>query len=260
MDGFAPGHSGPRVGKAPFRGRFFGARKPICSPGVTKARAIRPLDSGMTRSAESEIGGLLAAAREGSAPSLGRLLERYANYLRLLVDAQLDRRLQSRLSASDVVQQAFYEAHRDFPKFRGESAGEFVAWLKRIVGNNVLCAVEQHVLAEKRDVRREVSIQAIGRGLDQSATRLEELLAGRNETPSECAVRHEHETLVADALAELPTDYRDVIVLRQIEGLPFEEVAQRMERSAGAVRMLWLRALRSLRETLDKRDVNWTSS
>jgi RNA polymerase sigma-70 factor (ECF subfamily) len=55
---------------------------------------------------------------------------------------------------------------------------------------------------------------------------------------------------LADTLAALPDDYRQVIVLRHIEGLPFDEVGRRMERSAGAVRMLWLRALKLLREQL----------
>jgi RNA polymerase sigma-70 factor (ECF subfamily) len=66
--------------------------------------------------------------------------------------------------------------------------------------------------------------------------------------------------MLADALAELPADYRDVIVLRQIEGLPFDEIAQRMQRSAGAARMLWLRALSNLRESLEKRVPGWTVS
>ena len=65
------------------------------------------------------------------------------------------------------------------------------------------------------------------------------------------AVRREDELILADALSRLPDDYRDVIVLRHIEGLPFEEVAARMERSAGAVRMLWLRALKKMREELE---------
>jgi RNA polymerase sigma-70 factor (ECF subfamily) len=69
-------------------------------------------------------------------------------------------------------------------------------------------------------------------------------------------VRREDEILLADALAELPADYRDVIVIRHIEGLPFEEVAQRMGRSAGAVRMLWLRALKRLREVLESRTLS----
>jgi RNA polymerase sigma-70 factor (ECF subfamily) len=58
------------------------------------------------------------------------------------------------------------------------------------------------------------------------------------------------EVVLADKLTELPADYRKVIVLRHIEALPFEQVAQRMERSTGATRMLWLRAIQSLREKM----------
>lgn len=61
------------------------------------------------------------------------------------------------------------------------------------------------------------------------------------------------ELVLADQLAELPADYRDVIVLRHIEALPFDEVARRMECSSGAVRMLWLRAVKLLRERLGAR-------
>ena len=121
--------------------------------------------------------------------------------------------------------------------------------------NNILRVVEQHVLAEKRDVRREVSLEEIGRRLEQSTVRLETLLAVEIGFAQPPCGRREHEMLLADALAELPADYRDVIVLRHIEGLPFEEVAQRMERTAGAVRMLWLRALKKLREALEEREV-----
>jgi RNA polymerase sigma-70 factor (ECF subfamily) len=110
-------------------------------------------------------------------------------------------------------------------------------------------------LAEKRDVRREVSLEEIGRRLEQSTVRLETLLAVESDSPSRHAVEREHEVLLADALAALPADYRDVIVLRHIDGLPFDEVAQRMKRTAGAVRMLWLRALKKLRETLEEREV-----
>src|SRR6185503_12670803 len=156
---------------------------------------------------------------------------------------QLDNRLRVRVSPSDIVQESFFEAHRDFAEFRGKSMGEFVVWLRRIVVNNILRVVEQHVLAEKRDVRREVSLEEIGRRLEQSTVRLETLLAQETDSPSGCAVQREREIQLADALTLLPDDYRQVILLRHIEGLPFDEVARRMERSAGAVRMLWLRAL-----------------
>ena len=208
----------------------------------------------MSARAQSEVDRLFTSARAGSNSCLGRLLSLYTNYLKLLVTAQMDHRLRVRVSPSDIVQDTFFEAHRDFEQFRGQSTGEFVAWLRKIVVNNILRVVEQHVLAEKRDVRREVSLEQIGRRLEESTVRLETFLAQEVESPSGCAVRREHEIQLADALAALPADYRDIIVLRHIEGLPFEKVAERMKRSAGAVRMLWLRALKKLRESLEERE------
>src|SRR3954462_3081152 len=204
----------------------------------------------MPASAQHDANQLFMSARQGSNSCLGQLLALYSNYLKLLVAAQLDGRLRARVSPSDIVQESFFEAHRDFRDFRGKSIGEFVVWLRRIVVNNILRVVEQHVLAEKRDVRREVSLEEIGRRLEQSTVRLEALLADQGESPSGHAVRREDEVLVANVLAQLPPDYREVIVLRHIEGLSFEEVAARMDRSAGAVRMLWLRALKKMREAL----------
>jgi RNA polymerase sigma-70 factor (ECF subfamily) len=208
----------------------------------------------MTVRAESEIDRLFTSAREGSTSSLGRLLTLYTNYLKLLVMTQLDNRLQVRVSPSDIVQESFLEAHRDLAPFRGQSTAEFFAWLRRIVVNNILRVVEQHVLAEKRDVRREVSLQDISRRMEQSTVNMEALFTAAADSPSGCVVRREDEVLLANALAELTPDYRDVIVLRHIEGLPFEDVAKRMDRSAGAVRMLWLRALKKLRESLEQAD------
>lgn len=203
----------------------------------------------MTSHAQGEIDKLFASACAGSTSCLGRLLTLYSNYLKLLIAAQLDDRLRVRVSPSDVVQETFFEAHRDFHQFRGQSTGEFVSWLRRILVNNLLHVVEQHLLAEKRDVRKEVSLEQLGRRLEQSTARLESLLAQPGDSPSRHAQRNEQEIMLADALAELPGDYRQVILLRHIEGLPFEEVAQRMDRSSGAVRMLWLRALERLRKT-----------
>ena len=100
--------------------------------------------------------------------------------------------------------------------------------------NNLLHVVEQHLLAEKRDVRREISLEQIGKRLEQSTARLESLLAQQGDSPSSHAQRNEQEIMLADALAELPGDYRQVILLRHVEGLPFEEVARRMDRTSGA--------------------------
>ncbi|MHC4403929.1 MAG: sigma-70 family RNA polymerase sigma factor [Planctomycetota bacterium] len=196
---------------------------------------------------------LLAGARSGKSECLGRLLQRFNNYLNLLAATQIDEKLRARCSPSDVVQETFFEAHRDFEQFRGQTECEFLAWLRRILVNNLSRLVEQHVLAEKRDVRREISLEGIGAALERSTARLEAVLADRAASPSSSAHRREHAVILADQLAELPSDYRQVLVLRHLEGLPFEEVAGRMRRSSGAVRMMWLRAIEKLRERLEAR-------
>jgi RNA polymerase sigma-70 factor, ECF subfamily len=209
----------------------------------------------MVSQAQGEIDKLFASARQGSSTCLGRLLTLYSNYLKLLISTQLDDRLQGRVSPSDIVQETFFEAHRDFAQFRGQSSGEFVAWLRQILVHNILRVVEQHLLTEKRDVRREISLEQIGRRLEESTVRLESLLAQSAESPSGNAQRHEQELILANALAELPCDYREVIMLRHIEGLSFDDVAKRMERTSGAVRMLWLRALEKLRKSFPEREL-----
>lgn len=198
---------------------------------------------------------LLTAAQAGSPESLGRLLELYANYLKLLVLSQMDRNLRARVSASDVVQETFFEAHRDFSQFRGASTAEFVGWLRRILVHNVARVVEQHILAEKRDVRREASLERLAAAMEQSTARLDAVLPDAGSSPSMAAQRRELEIVVADAMAELAPDYREVIVLRNLEGLPFEQIGRRMERTSGAVRMLWLRAIKALRERFRARGI-----
>jgi len=196
---------------------------------------------------------LLSQALAGSGECFGRLLHVYRNYLKLLVVSQLEQKLAARVSPSDVVQETFLEANRDFTRFRGTSSAEFCAWLRSILVHNLHRVVEQHVLTEKRDVRREVSLEALASNLEQSTARLDSILPDPGSSPSGTAQRQELEIELADQLAELPSDYRDVIVLRHIEAMPFEQVGQRLGRSTGAARMLWLRAIELLRERMNVR-------
>src|SRR5438128_208138 len=80
---------------------------------------------------------LLHAARAGDGPALGRLLELYRNYLTLLARLQIDQRLQGKFDPSDLVQETFLEAHRDFVQFKGGSEPELVAWLRQILVTNL---------------------------------------------------------------------------------------------------------------------------
>src|SRR5262245_52067232 len=91
----------------------------------------------MTKEADFDPEALLQLARQGHASALGGLLNRYRNYLVLLARYQIGQRLQGKIEASDLVQETFMEAHRDFGKFRGAAEKEFVQWLRRILASNL---------------------------------------------------------------------------------------------------------------------------
>jgi RNA polymerase sigma-70 factor (ECF subfamily) len=86
--------------------------------------------------------------------------------------------------------------------------------------------------------------------LERSAMRLESVLVDQGPSPSSHINRQERTIVLANHLVELPDDYRKVLMWRHCEGLPFKDIARRMERSEGAVRMLWLRAIERIRERL----------
>ena len=139
-------------------------------------------------------------------------------------------------------------AYRDFEQFRGGTERELLAWLRRILIHCLHHAYETHLQAGRRDLRREVPLDDVGKSLDRSAVLLSEVLVDRGDSPSTPARQRERAVAVADMLAQLRPDYRDVIVLRNLQGLSFEEVAERMQRKPGAVRMLWLRAIEKFRQ------------
>lgn len=190
---------------------------------------------------------LLQQARAGDGPALGRLLELYRNYLTLLARLQVDQRLQGKFDPSDLVQETFLEAHRDFVQFKGGSEPELVAWLRQILVTNLANLVRHYRGTQRRDIRLERELAA---DIDESSRALDRGLVARHSSPSQQAARHEQAVLLADALNRLPADYREAIILRHLEGLTFPEVAERMERSVDSVKKLWARALVRLRGTL----------
>jgi RNA polymerase sigma-70 factor, ECF subfamily len=194
-------------------------------------------------------------ARNVEPDRLGSILQLYWNYLHLLAEAQLDRRLRVRFSPSDLVQETLMEAHRDFQQFRGTTEAEFLAWLRQILVHNLLVAVRRHLEAGKRDIRREISLEQVHADLDTSALSMAAILAQGGTSPSAHVQREELLVALADSLASLPPDYREVIVSRHMEGQSFAEIAEGMGRSEGAVRMLWLRAIGQLRAKMGERDV-----
>ena len=193
---------------------------------------------------------LLAQARAGSPQALGQLLETFRAYLLAVAGEELDSELRAKVGPSDVVQETFCEAHRDFQNFRGTNENELLAWLRRILAHNLFNEA-RHFAAQQRDAAREVSLENMQAGVDQSSLALGNCLAADGPSPSHAAAERESAVKLANALSHLPSDYQTVLLLRVFEELPAEEVARRMDRTAGAVRMLQMRALGALRDVLD---------
>jgi RNA polymerase sigma-70 factor (ECF subfamily) len=192
---------------------------------------------------------LLGQALAGGTAALGALLELYRGYLTLLARVQVGRRLRSKVDASDVVQETFLAAHRHFAQFRGGTEAEFAAWLRQILASQLAGLVRRYCATQRRDVHLECQLAD---ELNASSRCLDGALVAAQSSPSQRAVRREQSVRLADALAGLPDSYREVLVLRHLEGLTFPEVARRMGRTLDSVAKLWPRALARLREALEE--------
>ena len=188
----------------------------------------------------------LNEARNADADRLAKLLDVYRNYLRLMARMQLSRMLQSRVSPSDVVQESILVAKNAFAGFRGKTEPELLAWLRSVLAQRLIDTNRFHS-AKQRDFNLE---RRIDDSLDQSSRQLQAFMTKEKDSPSRTACRREQEVILADALARLPKDYCEVIVLRHLESKSFVEVAETMQRSVPSVKSIWTRAMTRLRSEL----------
>ena len=190
---------------------------------------------------------LVAAYRGGDATAGNALFEMLRPWLRMLAGSEALGRFGAKFDRDDLVQQTLLEATRGFPQFRGDTEPELLGWVRQILARVVAHEIRRFQGTQKRDIDLEVSLD---QSLSASAGRLGDMLAGSGTSPGTRMDRREREVALARVLERLPEDYRTVLVLRHLEGLSHEEIARRMGRGAGSVRMLWARALGRLREEL----------
>ena len=191
-----------------------------------------------------DLDDLLQSARSGDPVAVDVLFDRFTGYLSLIASVQVGPRLRRKLDPDDIVQETLLEAHRQFPQFRGQTGRELIGWVRRILAGQLALTLRRYLGTKRRDVRMERNCSDC---LDYSADQFDRALIAADPNPSFVADQREQEGLLSDALGRLPEDYREVIVLRQVEALTFGETARRMGRSEDAVQKLWIRALTNLR-------------
>ena|SRR5581483_11728089 len=190
----------------------------------------------------------IAAARGGSLEALGQALEHCRQYLLLIANTELADNIRAKIGASDLVQETFLKAHGNFSGFHGESEEELLQWLRRILLNHLVNTNRHFQGTEKRALGREIAIEEL-----PFAT-VPDGVGTTNESPSKNAAANERSDALRAALEQLPEHYQQVIHLRNYDRLSFEEIGQKMGRTAEAVRKLWTRALEQLQEILDLSD------
>jgi RNA polymerase sigma-70 factor (ECF subfamily) len=193
-----------------------------------------------------DLEGLTAAAAKGDRSAIDELLGRYLPDLRAFVRLRAGALVRARESSSDIVQSVCREVLEHMDRFRFPSESAFKRWLfmtaLRKISNR-----RDYWTAQKRDALRERPIA--GSGGSQNDDHLA-VCYSSFATPSGQAMVREEMERVEVAFEQLSEEHREVITLAHVVGLSRAEIAEQMERSEGAVRVLLHRALARLSELL----------
>jgi RNA polymerase sigma-70 factor (ECF subfamily) len=197
----------------------------------------------------SETNALLQQAAAGDSQRWGELLTRHKERLRRMVALRLDQRLQGRLDASDVLQEAYLEAWTRLGEYLRDPAVPFFLWLRFLVGQKLVTLHRHHLGREMRDAGREVSLYR-GALPEASSAALAAQLLGHDTRPSEAALRIELKIRLQAALNQMDPLDREVIALRHFEQLSRAETAEALQMRESAVSKRYVRALERLKDIL----------
>jgi len=192
-----------------------------------------------TNAERSRLERSIDRVRAGTPKELEQLLDGCRRYISLVSVALLDRKLQSKVGASDLVQETLVEAHDHFDRFEGDTEEELFAWLTTILKRRWSKSRDHYYGTAKRNVGRELP-------LDGFQSHASDALIEDDATPSAAAIAHDEEQWVRRGIAQLPDEYRRVLLLRNWERKSFVAIGEKMQRSTEASRKLWSRAVEKL--------------
>jgi RNA polymerase sigma-70 factor (ECF subfamily) len=191
---------------------------------------------------------LVSGLRTGAEAAYETLILRYEQPVYSIVSRLVDQAA----DAPDVVQEVFLKIFRKIDSFRGESS--LKTWIYRIAVNEA----RNYRRWFGRHRRQEIELEPVYE--ERHAAR--DILPDRGPSPFELTLDHETQSLVEEALGRIGANYRTALVLRELEGLSYEEIAQILEISLGTVKSRILRGREALRrelvERLDPADPSWS--
>lgn len=192
---------------------------------------------------------LLEGARNGDTSARDALLQRHRDSLRRMIEMRLDRRIQQRVDASDIVQEVLVDANRRLVDYLENPKMPFHLWLRHMAKDRIIDAHRRHRVSGKRSVDREQNLN-VGFNMDQSSVDLAAQLCDHNATPGAAATMQELNVRFQAAIEELEDQDREVVIMRHFEQLSNQDVAAALELTPAAASMRYLRAIRRLRSLL----------
>ena len=195
------------------------------------------------------VSDLLSRAASGDQEALDLLFSAHRDRLKRMVHLRLNRRLQGRVDASDVLQEACLEAARRLGDYARDPGLPFFLWLRHLTGLKLAEVHRHHLGTQLRDAGREVTLQRGGEPAADSASLAAQLL-GTFSSPSRAAIKAETRRVVQDALDAMDPIDREVLALKHFEQLSVAEIAQVLGLSKAGAGSRYLRALKRLREIL----------
>jgi RNA polymerase sigma-70 factor (ECF subfamily) len=210
------------------------------------------MHSAAADSAETER--LLNRIRAGEREAVDRLLEAHRSYLHKFVDVRLDPKLRPRLDASDVIQDAEMEALRRLESYLDHPVMPFRLWLRQLAYDRVLMARRQHIKASRRAVHREARLP------ERSSLLLAQRLFAAGPSPSQQILRRELADRVRRGVGQLPEAEREILIMRKLEGLSNQEVAQVLQVDPATASRRFGRAVIRLHEILQRTGLGGSES
>jgi len=192
---------------------------------------------------------LVDKARDGDRDAQSQIVEQVQSYLSIMADKNMAPVIRPHVNPSDIVQQTLIQMVNGFQDFRGSSTQEFYGWLNQIIKNESNKAVRD-LTRQKRDVRKQMSMNQ----QTESRSHLNLEVVDFQATPGTEAIAKERIELFKSVLEDLPKDLATVIQFRTFERLSFNEIGEKMNRSADAVSKLWYRAIVKFQKEIEQID------
>lgn len=220
---------------------FSGGRAPYAKD-IGEEQPDRAAEDGLMSLEDSTI---LQKVRDGNADAMAELIEKYRPQLLGYINKNLSDALKRKVEAEDVLQEVSMHAVRAVGEV--DIDADCFGWLCQVAQRRIIDAHRRHFAAQKRSAEREVPLQG---GSEGGGRGVIDLLVATMTTPSEAFSRNIKMNRMHQAIAQLPEETQTALRMRYVEGLPTKEIAEKLGKTDGAIRVLLSRSVVKLQEML----------